>query len=210
MEHTSADQKNSAKRNVYKGVIIMFFLTMSQILIFYIILLLILWLSCRKLKLGAIKFVIYAAGLLYLLLLVQSTLFPIITGDFYPDLAFSQTEIRNLQLVPFSTITMMIENNNWMTQVAGNVLLLLPVPFFLGFMRKRLIGLPQLLVSGLFSVGIEAAQLLENIICQYPNRAVDIDDILLNMLGILVGTLCVTILKKGNSVKESLSQIKLS
>ena len=60
MEHTSADQKNSAKRNVYKGVIIMFFLTMSQILIFYIILLLILWLSCRKLKLGAIKFVIYA------------------------------------------------------------------------------------------------------------------------------------------------------
>lgn len=174
----------------------MFFLTMPQILIFYIILLLILWLFCRKLKLGAIKFVIYAAGLLYLLLLAQSTLFPIITGDFYPDLAFSQTEIRNLQLVPFSTITMMIENNNWMTQVAGNVLLLLPVPFFLGFMHKRLIGLPLLFVSSLFSVGIEAAQLLENIICQYPGRAVDIDDILLNMLGILVGTLCVTIFKK--------------
>lgn len=31
---------------------------------------------------------------------------------------------------------------------------------------------------------------MQNLIVQYPNRTVDVDDILLNVLGIAIGTLC--------------------
>lgn len=87
--------------------------------------------------------------------------------------------------VPLQTLARYLANTDspfWMGQLVGNLLLLLPVgllgpialPAMDGWLRVFLVGL------GL-SLAIEAAQLV------IPNRMADVDDVLLNVAGVLIG-----------------------
>ena len=87
--------------------------------------------------------------------------------------------------IPFTTIRIYLDNLDssfWVSQAAGNLLLLLPLGLF------GPLALPWLarwwrvlLVALLFSSAIEVAQLF------VPDRSADVDDVMLNAIGALLG-----------------------
>lgn len=72
-------------------------------------------------------------------------------------------------------------------QYVGNVLLGVPFGFLVPFVWRS--SLPKVLVAGLgFSLLIEAIQWLSTkLMVAFPSRAVDINDVFLNTLGVLIG-----------------------
>jgi glycopeptide antibiotics resistance protein len=88
-------------------------------------------------------------------------------------------------LVPFTTIRIYLDNLDspfWQSQAVGNVLLLLPLGL-LGPLALPWLGRwwRVLLVAALFSTCIELTQLA------IPDRSADVDDVLLNSIGALLG-----------------------
>jgi len=88
-------------------------------------------------------------------------------------------------LVPFQTIAIWVANPDsgfWIRQMLGNLLLLLPVgllgPIALPWMDR---WWRVLLAAILLSLAIEVAQLW------IPDRAADVDDLLLNVAGAALG-----------------------
>jgi glycopeptide antibiotics resistance protein len=87
--------------------------------------------------------------------------------------------------VPFKTIGIYLDNLDsafWVSQLVGNLLLLLPVGLF-GPLVVPWLGRwwRVILVAALASAAIEVAQF------QVPDRSADVDDVLLNTLGALLG-----------------------
>jgi glycopeptide antibiotics resistance protein len=88
-------------------------------------------------------------------------------------------------IIPFATIRIYLAHLDsafWVSQAIGNVLLLLPVGLF-GPLALPWLGRwwRVLLVAALFSASIELAQLA------IPDRSADVDDVMLNTLGALLG-----------------------
>ena len=88
-------------------------------------------------------------------------------------------------VVPFTTIRIYLDNLDsafWLSQLVGNLLLLLPLglfgPLVLPWLNRwwRIV-----LLAILVSAAIEVAQLW------VPDRSADVDDVLLNTLGALCG-----------------------
>jgi glycopeptide antibiotics resistance protein len=98
-------------------------------------------------------------------------------------------------LIPFRTVRIYLDNLGspfWLAQAGGNLLLLLPVglfgPLALPWLRR---WWRVLLVAACFSAGIELAQLA------IPQRSADVDDVLLNTSGALLGYLLLHVLGLG-------------
>lgn len=127
----------------------------------------------------------------YLLLILKIAVLPIkiVYDEHYYEALHGYIEAKNYyQMIPFHTILEIIKNGvNIEMQIWGNVLLLLPLPIFLSFIMKKATGLKVVLISCCFSIGIEAIQLIINVITRYPNRIIDIDDVILNIIGIIAG-----------------------
>jgi glycopeptide antibiotics resistance protein len=90
-------------------------------------------------------------------------------------------------VVPLTTIRIYLANLQspfWQAQAIGNVLLLLPLGLF-GPLVLPWLGRwwRVLLVAALFSTCIELTQLV------IPDRSADVDDVLLNAIGALLGYL---------------------
>jgi glycopeptide antibiotics resistance protein len=106
--------------------------------------------------------------------------------------------------VPLRTLAMYLANTDspfWMGQLVGNLLLLLPfgllgpvaLPVMDGWIRVFLVAL------GL-SLAIEAAQLF------IPNRMADVDDVLLNVFGALIGYGILSVLRLGAGPRRALAE----
>lgn len=96
-------------------------------------------------------------------------------------------------IIPFTTVRIYLDNLDsgfWVSQAAGNLLLLLPLglfgPIVLPWLGRwwRL-----LLVAFLFSSSIEVAQLF------IPDRSADVDDVLLNVIGAMLGYVVLGVLR---------------
>ena len=86
---------------------------------------------------------------------------------------------------PFTTIRIYLDNLDsafWISQAVGNLLLLLPVGLF-GPIALPWLGRwwRVLLAALIISVAIETAQLW------IPERSADVDDVMLNVIGALLG-----------------------
>jgi glycopeptide antibiotics resistance protein len=73
------------------------------------------------------------------------------------------------------------------SQYLGNVLLGIPFGFLVPFVWQ--VSLSRVLVAGLcFSLSIEALQwVVTKLMVAFPSRAVDINDVILNTIGVLIG-----------------------
>jgi glycopeptide antibiotics resistance protein len=93
-------------------------------------------------------------------------------------------------LVPFRDLTEMLSDPSispasFRWNVAGNVLLFVPLGFLLPSLRP--VNWPRLLLAGLLaSVSIEGTQLLQNVFMG-ADHVVSSDDVLLNVIGASVG-----------------------
>ena len=71
--------------------------------------------------------------------------------------------------------------------IGGNILLLLPLGLLLPILWTNLRNLKKIFLIGLFtSLSIEILQLIENIL-YLGFRSVDIDDVIFNVIGIILG-----------------------
>ena len=71
--------------------------------------------------------------------------------------------------------------------IGGNILLLLPLGLLLPILWTNLRNLNKIFLIGLFtSLSIEILQLIENIL-YLGFRSVDIDDVIFNVIGIILG-----------------------
>jgi glycopeptide antibiotics resistance protein len=104
--------------------------------------------------------------------------------------------------VPFRTIAIWVANPDsgfWIRQMVGNLLLLLPVglpgPIAVPWMDRwwRVV-----LVSAVLSLTIEVAQLW------IPARAADVDDLLLNVAGAVLGYTLLLVMRLGSGRRKTL------
>ena len=170
-------------REVLRGA----FMTLGRPVAFFAgIVALIFWIivSCITKK-DRSKKILISLFIVYMTVVVSITIFPLIID---PELM--PINDRSIILVPFSTITNLLENATLWTivlQIIGNIIMTIPYGIFIPFMVKRKRWYNYLVYTLIFPLAIELTQL---IICISTNsfyRTVDIDDVILNSIGIIIG-----------------------
>lgn len=140
--------------------------------------------------------------ILYLVLLIKVTVFPIVLLHQDARSVFAGTKSVYTQFVPLQTFLNMKISKTWLLQTVGNLMLLFPLPVLLYIKPNREYRLRVLLISGiLVSLGIEVLQLLIDVLTGYPSHVCDVDDLILNSVGVILATvLCKTIPRKKKEV----------
>lgn len=153
----------------------------------------IMYLWCKKKKFRQYRYWILGVFWFYILSVVKLTFFPVyINWDGnLSEIVVNTGEIMYLQLIPFKSIYAMLEKCFWFRQIMGNVVLLLPLPIFIGVLQlQKDRTCYQLACIGIgTSIAIELFQYIVNQITRFPNRVTDIDDIILNSVGVWIGAL---------------------
>jgi glycopeptide antibiotics resistance protein len=147
------------------------------------------WRAARS---GQPAFVVIMRALfaLYLGWVAGATLFPlpVRAGVLELEAVGRQLEIG---LVPLASIRDVLANGTPFAQVwilGGNVLTLAPFGLLLPFVAPRVASWPRMAVAALlFPLGIELAQLGVSLALGYSYRVTEVDDVLLNFFGVLLG-----------------------
>lgn len=137
----------------------------------------------------------------YILALVNLTLFPIITESY--------GWYRNWNLTPFRTIAGYLKQPFWIISIrnlAGNILLLVPFGVLVPLLDPRIRTMKKAVLSGfLFSLTIELLQLS---VPYFSSRSPDIDDIILNTLGAILGFMIFQLLFKLHIKRKGTNEIR--
>jgi glycopeptide antibiotics resistance protein len=92
------------------------------------------------------------------------------------------------RLIPFSGFSQYFYSIYGIIQLLGNIILLMPlVPILRWFSRKKI---PYLHIIGIilvWSIAIESIQFCINKITQYPSHLTDVNDVILNVFGGILG-----------------------
>lgn len=98
-------------------------------------------------------------------------------------------------IVPLWSMIKLIKSNipftYVITQAGGNIALFVPMGFFLALNYIRQQQFIHILeISLIVSLGVEALQLSVSLAFGYPYRYADVDDLIFNVIGALLGLLC--------------------
>ncbi|WEG18883.1 VanZ family protein [Alkalihalophilus pseudofirmus] len=147
------------------------------------------WKSKNKPKL-TFRLLIYSFSI-YLLYVINYTIFPIPIG---PDSKF-MAEIMELKnnFIPFQSI--FTQQGLLSFSTLGNLILLLPLGIYLPLILKRNSFYRTLLYGLCVSLGIELTQLVLSLVLGVTYRTFNIDDLILNTLGVAVGYLVYLIIR---------------
>lgn len=142
------------------------------------------------------KHIIVLVFYVYLCLAIDKFFFPFpvaksslkIYRMMFPNIHFN--------VIPFKTIIDLLVKapGGILLQIGGNVLLFMPMGFFLPLIFKKISSCRKiLLVSFICSLSIELTQLAISLMYGFTYKYCDIDDIILNTLGGLLGFLILKI-----------------
>ncbi|NVP17652.1 VanZ family protein [Candidatus Gracilibacteria bacterium] len=161
----------------------------------YIILLVIFLIKRSKLK----NILIYTIFYIYITSLLAVTLFPIpIAG--LKEISTYITDTNNF--IPFNSILDILLNKNLpliikSKQVIGNIIIFIPLGFLIPFIWKNKSNFKKTLSIGIFgTLFIETTQFIISIILGFNYKVTDIDDIILNTLGFIIGFCIFRLFKK--------------
>lgn len=139
---------------------------------------------------------------LYILLLFKVTICPIIflrEDSRQEFMTYVGSYYSCYQLIPFKTIINSFKTNTWFLQVIGNILLLSPIPILYSLLRKKMPSIKILILMGAsISLIIELTQLVINIACDFPSHVVDIDDFILNTIGVTISSVILYLVHKND------------
>jgi glycopeptide antibiotics resistance protein len=128
---------------------------------------------------------------LYLIFVIDKTLFPIhIPSPFGESWKIHLGPFSKINLIPFNLGTSNLRNSYqlrfFLYEIFANILLTIPFGFGVSFVahvkQRNFYWIP--LAVGL---GIEMTQLLISFIIRFLYRAIDINDVILNAFGVLIG-----------------------
>ena len=176
-------------------------LALPVLMAFYILCVVVTGVFCKKIK-TKYKFSYFALFELYIIGLIKVVVMPIFilnqASKEYFLTHIGKETVYAIQVIPFKTIygNLMSLSMAGIVQVVGNVVLLMPVAFFMVWIiqvkKKSIVYGLGILVTVL----IEGVQYLINILTTYPSHAVDIDDVILNYTGYLLAILIICLIKK--------------
>ena len=148
--------------------------------------------------------------LCYILLLMKCTVFPIFI--FEPEALERMTggagkHYELLQWIPFASIRNYFRDDS-IIQLIGNLVLLFPMAVFADvFSRQRLKAWKVVLGVSFVSLLIEITQLVINLITQFPSRVTDIDDLILNITGVVLALVLTRVMRKNRSIRKVFGKI---
>lgn len=146
------------------------------------------WLLWKK-RGWQIRFWLIPVFLCYCLLVLKLTVFPIRifdkdTLDRY--VANMGGSVVYYQLIPFASIKNYFSGSG-PVQLIGNAALLAPLAVFAEiFLRQRPKAWKMVLGVSSVSLLLEISQLIISLATGYPDRVVDIDDLILNTVGVVI------------------------
>lgn len=169
------------------------------------------YIKIKKKNTYKINEIILGIFVLYIVGLVSQTVIPkwdmgIIseTGKFYFDIILSN-EITRINFIPFSTIYQYIVDSNssvddWnsvsLVNILANIFLFSPLGFFIPLIWKKLDSFKKILFFGI------CATFLVEIIQLFIGRSTDIDDVILNTIGVIFGYAVYILLKRLLNINE--------
>ncbi|MGM0865408.1 MAG: VanZ family protein [Bacillota bacterium] len=119
---------------------------------------------------------------IYLYNIINLTQFPIYVDEFQKEVLGGQNVWKDMNLIPFSS--------GFSKTSLMNIIMTIPLGFGLPFLMKT--SLKRILLIGLLAGGIlELGQLSSALYAGYTFRLVDIDDLIYNFVGTLIGYLLV-------------------
>ena len=133
---------------------------------------------------------------LYILCLVKVVYTPvrIVFNRAMSDDMVEKMKMNYANFVPFRTITGVGSVHNFAVQVGGNILLLMPLVFFLYYVFFIKSSSKCIVYCFMASVFIEITQYIIDIITKFPNKVCDVDDVILNFIGIILSILIIHLL----------------
>ncbi|TKD69384.1 VanZ family protein [Pseudalkalibacillus hwajinpoensis] len=146
-----------------------------------------------------LKELIRMLAVIYIFMVISVTLFPLVLGDN----TYGINSFRSLNYTPLTSIWRDIEQIGTaydgdtlfmlkliVKNVGGNILLLMPLGFFAPMLLDMYKRLKNTLLLGLLvSLSIECLQFVELLLGIGMGRVVDIDDVICNVLGTVLGFL---------------------
>lgn len=157
------------------------FLFAAIILIFAVVIMLIK-------KSSAEKIITVASFIAYLAAVICITLFPIIYQQTGYDIDYN--------FIPFKSIvsSMREHSTTAFLSVFGNIVMFVPFGFYMSLLFKKS-NIKAFVSVVAFSLGIELAKHSIGLIIGYRYRCVDIDDVILNTIGGVIGIIAFHLLK---------------
>jgi glycopeptide antibiotics resistance protein len=146
----------------------------------------------RAVRAGQPAFVVAMRMLfvLYLGWVAGATLFPLPVRPGVAELEAAGSGV-SVGLAPLASIKDVLLHGTAFTQawiLGGNVFTLVPFGFLLPFATLKLATWPRMaLAAFLFPVAIELSQLAISLLLGYSYRVTEVDDVLLNFAGVLLG-----------------------
>lgn len=104
-------------------------------------------------------------------------------------------EMNYANFVPFRTITGVGSVHNFVVQVGGNILLLMPLVFFLYYVFFIKSYKKCMVYSFMVIIFIEITQYIIDITTKFPNKVCDVDDVILNFIGIMLSIVIIHLLR---------------
>lgn len=148
-----------------------------------ILIILLVYLKIR-IKVENVYLVFYSIFYLYLMGVLKYTIFPIPLDPYMAEVMSENTTFLNgINLIPFifKATEYLIHK-----QVLLNIVLSIPFGFGISYITK--VSKSKLIVLGLlFGVAIEGLQLIISLTIGYTYRYIDINDIVFNFIGTLIG-----------------------
>jgi glycopeptide antibiotics resistance protein len=149
----------------------------------------------KQKKIMWLKEIVGFLFVIYLSMVIAVTLFPIVIG------AYSNANITySINLIPLKAIINNVSNIGVayggdaafmigliLKNVGGNILLFMPLGFLAPILWRKLKRFKHIIILGLIvSISIELLQLLQTLAGGW-GRATDIDDVICNVLGAIIG-----------------------
>lgn len=134
------------------------------------------------------KIIQYSIFYFYIISILAITIFPI-PIQWLKEIWIYNENINNF--IPFNSIIDILSNNNLdikikIKQIIGNIVIFIPIGLFISFICK--INFKKILLIGIsFSFSIEITQYMISLLLWFSYRVSDIDDMLLNTLGFVIG-----------------------
>lgn len=138
------------------------------------------------LKVNPKKIIISCIFIVYLTAVAVITLFPILIDEKVEY--FGNSTWYNI--IPFKTITQTLQygiTTTAIVQILGNILMSVPFGVFVMLFLRNPKWWKMLLFALLLTVGIELSQMIIGLAINNMYRTVDIDDIILNVIGAYLG-----------------------
>lgn len=169
---------------------------LSSFLVVYFLVILIEYFVWRRMKKKRITFLGIMVISLYAMILFKITVCPIViikTQNRQEFIDMVGSQLRYFQPVPFKTVLNTIHSSSGRFQIIGNIFLLFPVPVLCALVGEKINIAKWIIAGGAMSLCIEIVQLIINILFIYPSHVADIDDLILNIIGIVCASLLMTV-----------------